>query len=229
MRRGHRIAVIALACLGVVGGTVGWMATLAAGEPGTAKPAEPKASDSKAADSKAAAPAPSPPPVVKLLDPGRDPKRPFRLKAARGTEEDLVMTMKTESSVTTGGTPVNNPSAPPIRMTMRTKVTDVASGGDMTYEFVYTKCEVLDADQVAAPQTQMLKGMLTSLEGLKGTAVVSELGIMRDMKLEKKEGMNPMLSQLLGGMTNAIQSIPAPSPRRPWASGRGGRSPRSPS
>src|SRR5262245_26016151 len=80
-------------------------------------------------------------PVIKLLEPGKSPAKPLRIKAAEGDKGTLIITLRLDAEAEEGKAP---PKAPPIRITLSTKVTAVDTSGAATVELGLSKAEALD-------------------------------------------------------------------------------------
>jgi len=160
-----------------------------------------------------------PAPTIKILDAGKDPKFPIRIKVEKGMTEELLMTMRMSMSIEMNGAALPPTTIPGQQMTIQTKVIDVAEDGDISYELVFTRVEIVEQEGVPAAQVEMTRSILQTMVGLKGTAVVSDRGITRRIELEKKEGLNPQVAQILQGMSSSIQSFSFPLPEEAVGTG----------
>src|SRR5947207_13127754 len=86
-------------------------------------------------------------PVVKLLSPGKDPKKPMRMTAKVGLRRTVVMRIKMGIEMARGENKVRG-ILPEIRITMDLNVTNVSADGDIRYELKVNKAEVLEDAQV---------------------------------------------------------------------------------
>lgn len=78
------------------------------------------------------------PPVVKIVYPGAEPRRPIRYAIARGRTEPLTMDMAMELAMGLGGASVPSMILPTMRMAADVAVTDVTPSGDATYTVALT-------------------------------------------------------------------------------------------
>jgi hypothetical protein len=115
-------------------------------------------------------------PVVKLLSPGKDPKKPMRMTAKVGLLRTIVMRMKMAMGE-------NKVAAQKLetRMTMNLNVTNVSADGDIRYEFKINEFKINMPEVVEDAQTvQALKVVLAWMQGIKGHVIVSSRGFTKE-------------------------------------------------
>jgi hypothetical protein len=118
-------------------------------------------------------------PVVRLIQAGREPRRELRLAPKAGLRQTMVVNFKMQ--ITQQGKAESSVKMPEIKMVCDMKVTRVESNGDVRCEFEYGRPEVVAGpDQTAA--LQELEKRLQSLQGVKGTAVVTSRNAWKEMK-----------------------------------------------
>lgn len=162
-------------------------------------------------------PAAGAPPIVTLLAPGAAPRMPVRYKVAPSYKGVMDMTMGIGMSMNMGGQ-ILPMDLPPILMAANVDVTSVAANGDITYDLAFTKMGVgpgADPNIAAA-----MEAAGASITALKGTAIVSNRGLTKSIKLDSSK-VDPQMQQMLGQMTSQVENVSVPFPEE--AIGVGGR------
>lgn len=150
-------------------------------------------------------------PTVKLLDPGKGPRKPLRVRVSPGHTETSVLTMRMQM----GFAPQPPLTLPPMVVTLALRVTDVAPDGDVHYEFEVTRTEVVAEPKMAPDLVEGLRAQLAHLVGLKGHVRVSSRGVTREADLVIPDSLAPQAKQLLAGMRESLTQISAPFPEEP--------------
>ena len=89
--------------------------------------------------------------VVKLLEPGAIPRQLIRLHPQKGAKQTAVMTMKMVQTIVTNGTKLPAPGSPPMQFTIDVTISDVASNGDISFDYTYSKVELVDDPDNPSP------------------------------------------------------------------------------
>lgn len=160
-------------------------------------------------------------PVVKLIDAGSSPKSKLRMTPAKGSKQTSIMTMKMDQTMVMRGQKLPATPTPAMQFTMEVAVTDVATNGDIAFEFSYPKVSLVDDDKVQAVVKEAMKGMLNSMEGMSGSAVVTNRGFTKeaDMKLPPK--VNAQIKAMIDSMKESMSRLSSPLPEE--AIGVGGK------
>ena len=119
-------------------------------------------------------------PVVKLLSPGKDPKKPMRMTAKVGLRRTVVMRIKMGMEMAMGENKVGGQISPEIRITMDLNVTNVSADGDIRYELKINKAEVVEDAQVDKKDALVFKAALAEMQGIKCYAIVSSRGFTKE-------------------------------------------------
>ena len=155
-------------------------------------------------------------PVVKLLSPGKDPKKPMRLTAKVGLRRTVVMRMKMGIEMAMGENKVRG-ILPEIRITMDVNVTNVSADGDIRSEFKVNKAEVLEDAQVDKKDAQVPKAalaeVLAEMRGMKGHAIMSSRGFTKeaDFVIPPKT-MDPETKQFMEEIKQSPYQMSRPLP-----------------
>lgn len=198
-------------------------------EAGEGAAAEQKAAPAKAAETQPAEPGasggvlkalaeepkqvePAPPPEIKVIDAGAEPRVAMRAKVSAGQEQPMIMTMTIGMSMNVAGSATPYIKMPPTVMDMRTKVTSVSSNGDFRYEFDLRGIDV-EAQADTPPDLVVgLKSALSGMVGMRGSSVVSERGEVREADFQLPPNAPPQVQQQMQGMRQSIQQIAVPFP-----------------
>ena len=155
-------------------------------------------------------------PVVKLLSPGKDPKKPLRMTAKVGLRRTAVMRIKMGMEMTMGENKVRG-ILPEIRITMDLNVTNVSADGDIRYEVKVNKAEVLEDAQVdkkdALVPKAALAEMLAEMRGMKGHVIVSSRGFTKEADLViPPKMMDPETKQFMEEIKQSPYQMSSPLP-----------------
>jgi len=152
---------------------------------------------------------------VKLLDPGKEPRKELRLKSKVGQTDKMKMTMAMDMNIKVGAQNPPTQKLPPMIMNMGMKVTEVKPNGDIRYEFTLTSTDVTSSPGMDPKVVAAIKEALGKLNGLNGYAVVSNRGFNREAKINLPPGADANTKQVMQGMEQAMQQIGAPLPEEP--------------
>src|SRR5262245_19000863 len=124
-------------------GTVsGALVPYASGQAPSAEPSEPKLTTGS---------------ELKLLDPGKEPRRELRLKAKVGQADKMKMTMTMDMAVKMGGKAQPATKLPPMVMNMLMKVVETMPNGDIRYEFSLTGTDVVTSPGTSPEVVKAIK------------------------------------------------------------------------
>lgn len=153
-------------------------------------------------------PAVGAPATTKLIAPGAEPRRAVRYTIPATYKGS--MTMKT--SIEMAGLPM---AMPPIGMVMGVDVavTSIAANGDISTSMTFTKASV-DASVDPTIAGAMQAG-LGGIVGLKGTAVMTNRGVTKSVKLDLDSIKDPAMGQALSQMSQSLENMLAPFPEEP--------------
>jgi hypothetical protein len=151
-------------------------------------------------------------PVVKLLSPGKDPKKPMRMTAKVGLRRTVVMRIKMGMEMAMGENKVRG-ILPEIRITMDLNVTNVSADGDIRYEFKFNKAEVLEDAQVDNKDALVPKAALAEMRGMKGHVIVSSRGFTKEADLViPPKMMDPETKQFMEEIKQSPYQMSSPLP-----------------
>ena len=153
--------------------------------------------------------------VVKLLEPGANPRKLLRFTPKKGDKQSTVMTMKMAQSMVMRGQKLPPVPTPAMKFAIDLAVTDVASNGDVTFEFTYPDAKVVDEEGTASAAKAAMEGMLKSMIGLKGKGVITSRGFTQSSDVELPPGAAPQLTAVIDSMKESLSKMSSPVPEEP--------------
>jgi hypothetical protein len=165
-------------------------------------------------------PAPGSAPTVTLASPGAEPRTRLRYKPAAGQKETMEMAMHIGLSMVMEG--MSMPMDMPVmKLTADVGVTGVTPNGDVTYDVAFTGMTA-EAQPGANPaMAGMAQGAADGIKALKGSMTMTDRGIYKSSTMNVDQIADPTLKQLLGTMSNTLESMSLPFPEE--AVGVGGK------
>ncbi len=158
-------------------------------------------------------------PIVKLMQPGAEPRKVLRLQPKPGDKQTLGLTMKMGMEVGMGAGQAQQMKLPPVLLTMENTVKNVSPDGDITYESRITDASVAD-EPGAMPQTvEAMKSSVGNIKGLAGSGIISSRGFKKDTQMKMPESASPQARQAMEQMWEVLSMIAAPLPEEPVGPG----------
>jgi hypothetical protein len=151
-------------------------------------------------------------PIVKLLEPGADPKSDLSYALTKGTSQKLAMSMDMAMGVKVKGQSAPSMPMPRMTMTFDNAAADRNAAGEFRIESRLTGVSV---DPAGGQQEQMANALRPQLEAMKGLGMfywVNPKGRVHDVKMDLPAGMPAAAQQLLGGMSQSFESMVTPLP-----------------
>jgi hypothetical protein len=152
---------------------------------------------------------------VELIDAGATPRRELRLTPQKGDKETALMIMKMNLKTSVEGQETPAVPIPAQKFTIDVTVEDISAEGDITYSFVYSKAEVENDPASPAAVIQAMNEQLERMAGMSGTAVVSNVGITKSMKLNLPEDIGAAVKATLDSMKDSMNQLSSPIPVEP--------------
>ena len=157
--------------------------------------------------------------VVELLSPGEMPREALRFRPKGGHTESIIMTMKMGQKISIDGNALPMPASPTQKFTLKSSIKEVASNGDVSFDYEFANIELVDDPKNPSPVTQSLMTILKPMIGSKGSAVVSDRGLTKKSEFKFNDGLAPQLKMMLDGMMDSVGKISSPVPEEPIGSG----------
>jgi len=150
-------------------------------------------------------------PVVRLLDPGSEPRVATSYAISKGAAKPLQMGMDLEMAMEAGGMKL-----PPTKMPRMLLVFNFNAGDRAGTEWpIDGKLSKISVESNGGPQDQIataLRPQLGQLEGIGVNYFVDEKGRIRDVKVTIPESLPAMAGQMMSGMTQSVESMISPLP-----------------
>jgi hypothetical protein len=159
------------------------------------------------------------PPIVKLLEPGAEPRSDLSYALSKGTAQKMAMAMDMAIGVKTKGQSLPQTPMPRMTMTFDTSATDKNAAGDHKIECRLTSTSV---DASGAQQEQMAKALRPQIEAMKGLGMlywVSPKGYAHDGKLDVPSTVPAAAQQIMSGMSQSFEAMVIPLPAEPMGVG----------
>jgi hypothetical protein len=185
--------------------------------PGGAAPSAPEAGAPAASTSGGWVPVPDPgdatPAIMKLLDPGRSPRRVLRYAWRPGQNETLTLDLKTSASTDDGTTKQPEILLPPVHIVLAIEPRDVSATGDMTYAWRVTSTAVKTDPQTPSSLADGMRAEVTAIAHLSGSGVVSSRGLSSRVTVEVAATMDggatgQMVEQVRQTLRDAAAAFP---------------------
>lgn len=154
-------------------------------------------------------------PVVKLIEPGAEPRADLSYALVKGTTHKMVMAMDMTMAMKAAGQAVPATTIPRMSMGMDATPTEKNGAGEFKIDSHLISVSV---DANGGQQEQMARALRPQLESMKGLSMVywvNPKGHVHDVKLGMPPGMPPAAQQLLGGMSQSFESMVTPLPTEP--------------
>jgi hypothetical protein len=154
-------------------------------------------------------------PMVKLLEQGTAPRQSLRLAPTKGMKQTALMMMKIDQTMVMRGQKLPATPTPAIQFTIDVEITDVESNGDISMAYNYPKVEIIDDSEQPSPVKAMMETMLKSLEGLSGTATVSNRGFTKKSEITLPDDAQPQIKAMMSSMQESMSRMSSPLPEEP--------------
>ncbi len=157
--------------------------------------------------------------VIKLIDPGAEPRKPLRLHPKEGDKQACVMTMKMSMEMAMGD--IKNPEMklPAMIMTMATTVKSVSADGDINYEMVMTDATVGDEPGVLPQVAEAVKTSLGNMKGLSSSGTRSSRGVNKATNMKMPSTPDAQTRQVVDQVKESFAMASAPLPDEPVGAG----------
>lgn len=154
-------------------------------------------------------------PIVKLLEPGAEPRSDLSYVLVKGSSQKMVMTMDMSMAMKVQGQNLPATALPRMSMGMDASTIDKSPAGEFKIDSHLSSVSV---DAAGGQQEQMAKALRPQLEAMKGLSMsywVNPKGHVHDVKLGMPSSMPPAAQQLLTGMSQSFESMVIPLPSEP--------------
>ena len=151
-------------------------------------------------------------PIVTLITPGAEPRRPLRFVIPGGRQDHMTMDMTLGLTMSMPGMEMPSMKMPTMRMGVDLGVTSVSAAGDMSFKVSYTDMKWVNTEAVDPAIVAALQAMPLDITKISGTGVMNSRGIGRNMKIDLPKDLDPQMTQMFNSMSDALGSFTVPFP-----------------
>lgn len=146
---------------------------------------------------------------IKLLEAGAEPRQTLRFHPKLGSEQAIVMSVKTALDSGLGKAMV----MPTVKLTINTTVKSVSADGNIAYELAVTDASAMEDPDAMPEITALLKTSLEEAKGVVITGTLSDRGIpIGAGKAKTTSSSNPQARQFIEQMRESVSSLVCPLP-----------------
>jgi hypothetical protein len=160
-------------------------------------------------------PAAGQPPIVTLLAPGAEPRKALRITVASSLRSHMDMEMAMSMAMNMAGQEIPATAVPAIRVGADLNVTNVTPTGDVTYTMAFTGVGLANKEGVDPAVSAVIDSMGKDFASITGTAVVTNRGINRSVKIDTSKVTNSQFGQMMDSVTNSMNGVSSPLPEEP--------------
>jgi Family of unknown function (DUF6263) len=157
-------------------------------------------------------PAVGQPVKITVASPGAEPRKLLRYAVPADYHGHMNMDTSMSMAITVGEQSAPAMDTPTMRIGVDLAVTAVSTSGDITYTMAFTGLSLPDsagADPAALAPLQSIDG---DLKNIKGTVIVTNRGITKDMQVDMSKLSNSQFSQMMDSVKTSLNSISLPLP-----------------
>ena len=159
------------------------------------------------------------PAIVKLLAPGADPKTALRYKVPAGFKTSGAISLTMGLSMNMAGMALPAMDLPGMKMTFDLAVTGVTPAGDVTYDLAFTDMTTEAAPGLDPSVAAMIQGSAAAIKEIKGTATISNRGVVRSTTFDLSKMSDPNLKQALQQVSAQLEGMAMPLPEEAVGAG----------
>ena len=108
---------------------------------------------------------------------------------------------------------------PGMKMTFDLAVTNVTPAGDVTYSVAFTDMTAEAAPGMDPSVVAMIQGSAAAVKEMKGTATISNRGVIRSTTFDLSKMSDPNLKQALQQVSSQLEGMALPLPEEPIGPG----------
>ena len=154
-------------------------------------------------------------PVVRVLDPGMQPRSALRYVFQSGQSTEMSMDMDISVKVASDGVVAPATVIPPMHLEAWILIGDVSPTGTARYDFRYTAAGVIDPGAATPDVVAQIRTRLAGLVGVSGWAIVNDRGRTLDGGFTGTDSLDPTSRALLDDVQRSLTEMSAPLPDEP--------------
>jgi hypothetical protein len=183
------------------------IATLQASGAGTVSNAAPRAAENQSPPAGGAGAA-----QVKLLSPGNEPRKVYRLHPTPSEMQKSVMNLKISMDIKTGEMQMPSVNMPAITVLLDLTPTSIDANGTISYDMVIEDAAVADDPNANAQVAEAMKASFGNVKGLSGKGKMSNRGINLETTMKEPAGADAQMKQALEQMKEILGNSASPLP-----------------
>ncbi|MDP9019416.1 MAG: hypothetical protein M3N25_01210 [Actinomycetota bacterium] len=150
---------------------------------------------------------------ITLESPGAVPRQVLRFQVQEGDTSEATMTMAMSTTVEADGQALPGSAIPPVQITIRSEVVDVADDSDtITTRFSYADANVVDDGTVDPQAAEAMREGLSVLHELSGTATINSRGEPVSSEFDVPDDLDPTSRQMLEQVSHQVETLTVPLP-----------------
>jgi muconolactone delta-isomerase len=154
--------------------------------------------------------------VLKLLDPGAEPRRLLSISAGKGHRELARMTMTMTMTMDMGPMGSHTAAMPPVVTDMAMEVLDVLPDDRLVMLSEIAHAGVAEgAEQLDPAMVFQLEQSLGSMEGLRLEGTMDRQGRSVELDVQLPDDLDPKMREQFESMSNTFSQLTAPLPAEP--------------
>jgi len=157
-------------------------------------------------------PAAGQPTTITLISPGAEPRTALRYNVSGGYQGHMDMNMTMGMSINLPGLAEQSVEMPTMKLGADVGVTNVTPAGDVSFDFSYTGVHFDQTSGVDPGLTSVIQEMDAALKTVRGSGMMTSRGAARGFHLDLDKVANPQIGQMLGSLSNSLQSVVVPLP-----------------
>lgn len=154
-------------------------------------------------------------PIVKLVEPGSEPRAELVYSLTKGAKQTLGMSMDMVMGLKMGVQAMPPVVIPRMAMFLDMTPGEKDSGGDWKVDALLQRVAV---EPKGPQQQEMARQIAPNVEGMKGLTMayfVTPKGHVHDVKISTPPGFPAQAQQMLNGMSQSFESMVSPLPSEP--------------
>ena len=164
-------------------------------------------------------PVPGAPPIVTLVSPGAEPRRPLRYTVANTYHARAAIATHTVTAVSMEGMAMPSLQLPPLKGGYDVSVTSVSATGDISFSVAFTGISAENGVVVDPAIAEAIQTLGADYKTIHGAVVMSDRGAARSSAFDVSKLTNLQLRQTLAALTDAVENISMPLPEEPVGAG----------
>ena len=161
--------------------------------------------------------------LVRLVDPGAEPRESLRLTPVVGQREVVAVDIDMQMSMSMAGMALPAMALPTQHFSMAVEVTGINPQGHIAYSAQVLNYSIDDSDLLPAEAMTSLRSTLSSLTGMTGAVEIDATGRTLSADFSLPDTPRPSFRSRSASFSSRPPPCPCPCPPRRWVWGQRGR------